>query len=240
MSINPVKVLIVDDESRSRENLKQLIEGFSEGIQVCGEAGSAQSAFKQINTLNPDALFLDINMPDVDGMSFAKILREKGLTLPVVFVTAYDQYAIQAFRASALDYLLKPINLKELARVSNKLVDSFKNKSTHPNSELSFLLENLESRNTPKKVKLPWQGGFKVVNTEEIVSVQSDNCYSEIFLDDKKLTATITIGELEQMLSNFSFFRVHNRFLINLNYVDSFSNTGGEQRRTLPVVHGRK
>lgn len=186
------------------------------------EATTVYEAYEKIAIHELDVIFLDIHMPGGDGISFAHMLRDNENNTPIVFTTAYDRYAVKAFKVNALDYLLKPISLKELIRISEKLMAAHLEK-TSPSSRSSntSIIQH-------EKIKVPWQGGFKLIDTHELISIQSDNYYSDLTLKDKKITVTMTIGELDDALPQLLFFRVHNSYMINLQFIDTYSNNGGD------------
>lgn len=243
-----MRALLVDDETRSRANLKLLLEDYCLDVVICGEAASAKEALKLVDELHPDLLFLDIQMPTMNGIDLAYALEK--LHLPVIFVTAYDQFAIQALRASAVDYLLKPVTIAELQGAVAKAAKLIGKRKRKPEldpirTKLDTLSENLKSRTSIKRVSLPWEGGFKVLDVDDIVYIKADNVYSEVQLSDRNhFVFSFSIGEFEDLLKTESFFRIHNSYLINLALVDSFSvKEGGivqmKDGSNLPVARRR-
>ncbi len=150
-----IKGLIVDDELSGRENLKYLIEYYCIEIEIIGTASSACEAKKFLSYITPDVIFLDVNMPVLDGFDFLESV-DSGKFM-VVFVTAHDDYAIKAIKANAIDYLLKPIDIKELQQTVKRLADNFNNTGTDVKAT------------QPEKVILPVTHGFKVINDNEII-----------------------------------------------------------------------
>jgi two-component system, LytTR family, response regulator len=207
-----LKALIVDDELSGRENLKSLIGSYCPEIKVLGTASSAVEAKKKVSDLLPDVVFLDINMPVLDGFDFIESVDSSKFM--VVFVTAHEEYAIKAIKTKAIDYLLKPINIKELQQAVKRLVDNSNNTSIS-----SVHLE---------KIILPISHGFKVVNADEIIRFEADDCYTHVFsTKEKKLTISKTLGEFEDKVSKKYFFRVHKSHLINLNHINDYSKLDG-------------
>lgn len=213
-----IKGLIVDDELSGRENLKTLIESYCSEIKVIGTASSATEAKNSIHYLSPDVVFLDINMPVLDGFDFLESVDSSKFM--VVFVTAHDEYAIRAIKAKAIDYLLKPIDIKELQQAVKRLAD-------HANRYNSFS-ENMIYSNQTDKIILPVSHGFKVVNADEIIRLEAEDCYTHVFsISDKKITISKTLKEFEDKVSDKLFFRVHKSHLINLNHIKDYTKLDG-------------
>lgn len=210
--LNVIKGLIVDDELSGRENLKNLIESYCTEIKVVGTASSAIKAKDMINRLSPDVVFLDINMPVLDGFDFLESVDSSKFM--IVFVTAHSEYAIKAIKARAIDYLLKPINIKELQQAVNRLVNHSNDKSN--------LLKDVD------KIILPVAHGFKVMNADEIIRLEAEDCYTHIFTTaGKKITISKTLKEFEDRLTGNNFFRVHKSHLINFNHIKDYSKLDG-------------
>ncbi len=238
-----LKCMIIDDELNARDNLRLLLEEYCQGIEIAWEAESAESALKQLSNVKPHLLFLDIEMSGLSGIEFASIIAEK--KIPIVFVTAYDNYAIGALKAGAIDYLLKPFTISDLQTAIQKVKDKY---SKQAENSISFdkwvnLFQNQEAK--PSKLSLPWEGGFRVFEVDQIVHIESDNSYSTIqMLDKRKYVVSKSIGQLEALLKDQSFLRIHNSHLINLNFLSSFSNHNGgsvtmHTEQELPVARRR-
>lgn len=213
-TIKKIPALIIDDELHGRENLKKLIETYCTEVEVIGTAESVVSAWKQVDELNPDVVFLDINMPVLDGFDFLKEFDERNFF--VVFVSAHNEYGIKAVKAGAVDYLLKPIEIKELKETVKKLI-LLHNKKLEKTS-------NIEK----DKLILPATHGFSITNYNEIVRLEADGCYTNIFMKEgKNKVVTRTLKEFEDTLPKDKFFRIHKSHLINLNFIKDYSNIGG-------------
>ena len=210
--------IIIDDELSGRENLKTLIESYCSEIKIIATASSAAEAKQMINYLSPDVVFLDINMPVLDGFDFLESVDSSKFM--VVFVTAHEEYAIRAIKAKAVDYLLKPIDIKELQQTVKRLTGNI-NLVNNP-------CETLISSNQSDKVILPVSHGFKVVNAGEIIRMEAEDCYTHIFsTQEKKITISKTLKEFEDKVSGKYFFRVHKSHLINLNHIKDYSKLDG-------------
>jgi two-component system LytT family response regulator len=207
-----LKGLIVDDELSGRENLKTLIESYCSEIKIIGTASSAVEAKNMIGYLSPDVVFLDVNMPVLDGFDFLDSVDSSKFM--VVFVTAHDDYAIKAIKARAIDYLLKPIDIKELQQAVKRLVNNFN--------------DNVNSSNHCEKIVLPVSHGFKVMSAVEIIRLEAEDCYTHVFTtSEKKITISRTLKEFQDRVSGNYFFRVHKSHLINLGHIKNYSKLDG-------------
>lgn len=207
-----LKALIVDDELSGRENLKSLIESYCPEIKIIGTASSAIEAKKVLDNISVDVIFLDINMPVLDGFDFLDSIDSSRFML--VFVTAHEEYAIRAIKAKAVDYLLKPIDIKELQQSVKKLVNNY----THKNSV----------SNNSQKVIIPESHGFKVLNADEVIRLEADDCYTHVFTSDaKKIIVSKTLKDFEDKIPDKYFFRVHRSHIVNLNHIKDYTKLDG-------------
>jgi len=211
-----IKGIIVDDELSGRENLKTLIENYCTEIEIIGTASSSVEAKQMLEYLTPDVIFLDINMPVLDGFDFLENIDCS--KFKIVFVTAHTEYAIKAIKAKAVDYLLKPINIKELQQSVKRLMNC---SDLQPN-------DNLVSSKQTDKLVLPFSYGFKVMNTDEIIRLEAEDCYTHIVsTNEKKLTVSKTLRDFEDRLPGKYFFRIHKSYLINFNHIKDYSKLDG-------------
>ncbi|MCI4667138.1 MAG: LytTR family DNA-binding domain-containing protein [Bacteroidia bacterium] len=223
-----IKALLVEDEKNSQELISGLINEYCEGVEVAGIAGSVAEALKKIEELQPELLFLDIELPDGDGF---QVLEKTAIKdFEVIFITAYDQYATKAFKFSATDYLLKPVDIDELQEAVKRVLDK---RASTPKEEqqarLEALIANLKHLQQPlKRIVLPTSNGFTVVNPDDIIRCESDRNYTFIFLKDgRKILVSRTIKEYDEMLSDYNFFRIHQSHLINLGYLKNYTRGRG-------------
>ncbi|MEL6674042.1 MAG: LytTR family DNA-binding domain-containing protein [Bacteroidota bacterium] len=227
-----LSAIIVDDERLGRENLAFLLSSYCPSIRVVGIADSAQSARELVRQHQPEVVFLDINMPQEDGFQFLESIPEKQFS--VVFVTAHDSYGVQAVKASAVDYILKPIHTEELKTAVNKLhrihqikLENLESQANYQQS-LDELLQNLLSNQRPKKLTLPHSQGFTLVDMEEIIRLEADDNYTRIFIQNKPfLHMPKTLKYVEGILDEEVFFRTHRSHIINLGFLQSFSKIDG-------------
>jgi two-component system LytT family response regulator len=214
-----ITAIIVDDEPYSCEALATMLERYCPEIKVLDLCYSAASAIKSIHELKPQILFLDVEMPYMNGFEMLEKLSE--INFKLIFTTSYDQYAIKAIRFSALDYLLKPVDKDELQKAVQKAM----NTNEHPlPQQLEVLLHKL---NHPKvvvnKIAIPTMEGLQMVLVENIIRCEADRNYTHLFLKNKgNITASRNLKDLEEMLEDYSFIRVHHSHLINLNEVEKY------------------
>lgn len=206
--------IIVDDELHGRENLKKIIETYCPEIEILGLAESAVQGKILVNNLKPDVIFLDINMPVLDGFDFLEEFDERKFL--VVFVSAFMEYGISAVKAGAADYLLKPISIKELKLTIKKLL------SIHNNSQKAEISTDKD------KIVIPASHGFNVLVVDDIIRLEGDGCYTTVVMKDGKNTVVSrTLKDFEDLLPTECFFRSHKSHLINLRYVKDYSNLSG-------------
>ena len=220
-----LKALIVDDEFRSREFLKSLVEEFCPDIKITGMAATVDEAVSLINSQKPDLVFLDIELQTGTGFDVLQQFAEP--KFHVVFTTAYDHYAIKAIKFSAVDYLLKPIDVEEL----EKAVEKAKNKveSNTSKQTISMLLENLRKpANTDYSITLATSEGLEFVPLQNIIRLEASGPYTYFFLKEgKKIMVSKNLKEYETMLGDYNFFRVHNSHIINMKEVKRMIKTDG-------------
>jgi two-component system, LytTR family, response regulator len=231
--MNEYKAIIIDDEKNIREALSTLLGQYCPEIKVCGVAGSASEGRLLLENNKVDFIFLDISMPKEDGFAFLRSIP--GNNYGVIFATAYQEYALRALKANAVDYLLKPINPFELQEAVKKAIHH--HELRRKNSEirdvydqsLNNLNDQMQSKNSLlTKLTIPEQSGFRLVNVAELMYLQADDNYTILYLSGyQKIMATRTLGEFEKMLESPEFFRIHKSTIINLNYLVAYSNFQG-------------
>ena len=223
-----IKAIIVDDEQQAANRLAELLSKHCKhSVQLVGSFNTIEDAGKAIRSLRPQLVFLDVQIHDKTGFDLLQQLPKKNFD--VIFVTAYEKYAIQAFKFSAIDYLLKPVASDDLKQAIEKL------NKRKPAEELSrkfeTLLENVEQLKQytpPKKIVVPTINGFELLPVIDILRCQSDINYTTIFIKDKqKLVVAKTLKEFEEMLGEYNFFRIHNSHLVNLAYIKSYNKGKG-------------
>jgi two-component system LytT family response regulator len=207
--------LIIDDEEPGRKNLALMLEKYCPEIEILGDAASAVEGKEKLMELNPDILFLDVQMPEIDGFDLLDSLTKKNFA--TIIVTAHAEYGIQAVKAGALDYMLKPIVIKELQQAIKKVAEYYDSKSEQSNDAQK-----------PERLTLSHTGGFTVVEIKDITRLEADNNYTKVFTTDKKMYyVSKPLKVFEDNLKDIIFFRVHRSFIINLNHVKEFLREDG-------------
>lgn len=215
-----IRVLLVDDEKPSRQELRYLLEKRQE-IQIVGEAASGEEALERLKDLKPDVVFLDIEMPDMNGFDVVIEMFDMGIKPIIVFATAYDEYAIKAFEINAVDYILKPFSEERLAKTVDRLVDILRkpqNEGKEPD-RLINLVKILQREKVFEKVPGWKKDRICPLNPEEIVYAFADGKNVVIRTTKGEYTTNHTLQELEDKLAYYGFFRCHKSFLINMNHV---------------------
>lgn len=222
-----IKAVIVDDESDARFLLRNLIEeNFSDQIAVVAEAAHLDDAETAIENQNPDVVFLDIRLREGTGFDLINNLKNKNFE--VVFVTAYNQYAVRAFEFSAFGYLMKPIKLRELKKVVELLQEKMELLKINAEKRLKVLVDNFQDEGKIKKLVIAHMEGFDVVPLSDVVWLQGDgNCTHIHLFDGKRITASRTLGTYEELLLDYGFFRIHQSTIINLSHVKAYHREGG-------------
>ena len=217
------KVVIVEDEKKSREVLKNLLENYCPEINIVGIAESVPKGIEIINSVHPDIVFLDIEMQTSTGFDLLQSLDT--LDFDVIFTTAYEQYALKAIKFSALDYLLKPIDINELKQAIHKLVK--KRTKGENNEQLVQLINNL-APSKPHRIIISTSEDILFIEVNDIVRCEAQGAYTIFHLkDNSKLTASKNLKEYEMLLSEHNFFRIHNSHLVNINEVHKYIKSNG-------------
>ncbi len=239
-----IKTIIVDDEFNAREFLEKLLQrSFPDRFLVLAKCESVDEAVLAIDKFNPELVFLDVQMPSKNGFELFKEIKD--VNFEVIFTTAHSEFAIDAIKCSALDYLLKPINTIDLLETIKKY-DSKLNKASQQD-KLTLLLENIDTGGSEfKKIAFPTESGFELIKTNAILYCEADSNYCSIIcLDGRKITLSKTLKYVEELLPSSIFQRIHKSYLVNLNYVIRFNKTNDllielTNGETLPVSFRQK
>ncbi|NDV63749.1 LytTR family DNA-binding domain-containing protein [Bacteroides sp. 224] len=219
-----IYALIIDDEAGNRENLRRMLEHHCPQVTLLGECASVKEASLSIVKYKPDLIFLDICLPDGTGFTLLENLRE--VSPEVIFVTAFDQYAIQAIRFSALDYLLKPIDFGELIRAVDKAVQTIRLKQQ--NLRIQNLLLNSLRQDKKKKIALSVADKIEFVEVSTVIRCEAESNYTTFYLvSGEKLIVSRTLKEYDELLTPYGFLRVHQSHLINPDEIRSFVKSDG-------------
>ncbi len=223
-----LKVITVDDEPKNLRIIKELLRVYCPEAVHVGEAENIDTAQLLINEQKPDLVLLDIEMPH--GNAFDLLDRIMPVNFEIVFVTAFDAYSLKAFKYSALDYLLKPVNIDELKAVISKAAQRVNQKNI--NQQLQVLLQNIKQpAATLQKVAVPtFKDQLEFIETDSIIYCEANGAYTNIFTDGgQKMVSSKSLKEYEEMLPDSNFFRLHHSYLINLNKVLKYhKGRGGE------------
>ncbi|MCD4679316.1 MAG: LytTR family DNA-binding domain-containing protein [Bacteroidales bacterium] len=215
-----IRSIIIEDELKSRDVLKSLLERYCSYVEVLAEAEGVADGIGKIKKHKPDVIFLDIQMPD--GSGFRLLEKLDKIDFDVIFTTAFDQYAIRAFKYSALDYLLKPISPDDLINAVEKVRKRKLDKQINQNIEV--LLGNINKpEKEPPKIILSTSDKIHVVDVNNIIRCESDNYYTRFFFrEGAPILISKTLKENEELLSDHNFIRPHKSHLININYIKAF------------------
>jgi two-component system LytT family response regulator len=219
-----IKAAIIDDEERSRNVLLSLVKEYCPQVKVVGSAGNAAEGFELISSTRPDIIFLDIEMPGENGFDLLEKFSDP--SFQVIFTTAYDQYAIKAIKFSALEYLLKPINIEEL-RAALEKYENHRHKAEfaiNNSQKIKALSDNLR-QNTSRfsKLAIATMEGYDFIETSDIIWMQASEFYTVFHLTGKKtLVSSQTLKRYEELLEDGTFFRSHHTYLINMDHITKY------------------
>ena len=216
-----IKTILVDDEPRGLSALKKLLELYCPDVKVIGECLDTRTAIEQIQLLEPELVFLDIAMPDKNGFDLLNELSPAHFE--IIFVTAHNEYTIQAFKYSAIDYLLKPVEEDLLIEAVRRAAQRIADKASA--GQVETFLYNLHKLQTPGEMKLciPDMKGFRVVELSDIIYCESESSYTIFHLQNRQtITASKSIMEYEALLQHNGFCRIHKSFLVNLQHIREY------------------
>ncbi|MFT3911265.1 MAG: LytTR family DNA-binding domain-containing protein [Ferruginibacter sp.] len=216
-----ITAIIIDDEKKNRDSLQQLLKENCSDVKVLAEAESTAKALQLIRTLQPQLVFLDIEMPDQNAFDMLRQLDK--IDFKIIFVTAHSHYAIRAIKFSAIDYLLKPIDATDLIHSVEKAISEI-GKNHHTQNKV--LLENMNGGSN-HKLAVPVKDGLVFLLPGDIIRLEAEGTYTHIFVKGEKYTASKNIKEYDDILFEHHFFRSHKSHLINLKYVKRFSREDG-------------
>jgi two-component system LytT family response regulator len=233
-----LKTIIIDDEPDSTRLLQLKLAQHCPQVEVIAVYNSSVKAFNEIESLQPDLLFLDIEMPLINGFELLEKLGQ--INFSVVFITAYNQYALKAFRFNALDYLLKPIETDSLIESVAKAGRQVKPTTT----QLSLVQRQMRGE-IASKIAIPGQNGVSFIELNEIVFVEASSNYSRLVLSDKRVfTVSKTLKDVQDVLEESHFLRVHRQYIINLNHVKQFNRNESilvmDSGAHLPIARNQK
>jgi two-component system LytT family response regulator len=215
-----LKAVIVEDESSSREILRNYLAKYCKNVNVLGEAASVRDGIELIAKTKPDLVFLDVEMPFGNAFDLLDQLPDR--SFETVFVTAYNSYALEALNNHAAYYLMKPINIDELIKAVSYVAEIKEKENTLEDQVLKSKMTKAEG-----KITLPQQDGFQVLNVSDILYCKADDNYTEIYLENKKLLVSKTLKYFEEALADYTFARIHKSYLVNVNEVIKYRKGKG-------------
>lgn len=242
-----IKAVIIDDDAILREGMRMMLKHYAPEISIIGEAESVKTGTEIIENLSPDVVFLDIQMNDGSGFDILEKLNQKlgKISSHIVFITAHEKYAIKAFRFSALDFLLKPVDPDELKNVISKIKNVL-----HQNENfehIKLFLENINKKNEGfKKIALSTSEGIHLFEIKDIIRCESEDNYTRFFIKNHKpVMISKTLKEYEELLTEHGFERIHQSHLININELKSYIKKDGgfvvmSDNSQLPVSQRKK
>lgn len=215
-----LKAIVVDDETKAREALISMLNFYCPSVKVIGQAWNVQSAYALINETRPDAVFLDIHMPDGSGFDLLKLFSN--ISFKYIIVTAYQEHAIRAFKFSAIDFILKPIDPTELELAVEKLSDAIKEEEQ--NLKLRAFINNInDESHQSQRILLKTSESIEVVELSSIIRCESLNNYTMFYFTNRpKLLVSRTLKEFEELLSDSGFIRTHQSHLVNGSYISTY------------------
>jgi two-component system LytT family response regulator len=239
-----LRALVIDDEELARNTLKHLISQHCPEVEIVGEGDDVPEAVKLIRRTQPDLVFLDVEMPGYTGLQLLDFFDTDAVNFQIIFVTAYSEYAIQAFELSAVDYLLKPIQIKRLQDALQKV--TIKQEDQHK-ERMAALKINLSENEEDQKIALPIATGLLFVHIRELLYLKADGSYTEIYLNNgSQLVVSKKLIEFEKLLPpTRKFFRCHRSFLINLRRIKQFVRGDGgylimENDQEIPISREKR
>jgi two-component system LytT family response regulator len=243
MSTTSIKAIIIDDEQAALDTLKIKLDMYCPQVDVVGVCNSAKQGLQSINKYKPKLVFLDIEMPWMNGFEMLNCLGDS-LDFDVVFVTAYDQYAIRAFKVKAQDYLLKPVDKDDLINCVYRITESY---SPFNQEKLTDLLGEMDKPLKVKRILLHTKNAIEIVNQVDINYLEADSNYCSVYtIDGNRIMVTKPLNALENILDKETFIRIHRSFTVNINSIQKIASVDGsfdvvlKDGSSLPVSRRRK
>ncbi|MBU2938841.1 response regulator [Lacinutrix sp. C3R15] len=218
-----IKTLIVDDEQHCIDSLIRLVETHAANLKIIATCTTIEDALKKTKLLQPDLVFLDIEIHNKTGFDYLEDLGNYNFN--VIFTTAFNDYAIKAFKYSAMDYLLKPIDKDDFIAAINRLEKQIT--SLNNAQQIKILLNNLKKEDPKKTIQIPTSNGFEILEIEDIVHCKADTSYTFIYTKTEKILVSKPLKHFEELLVDANFFRIHNSHLINIAHVKKYTKGKG-------------
>jgi two-component system, LytTR family, response regulator len=237
------RTVVIDDEQNAVDFIISVIGEYCADLEVVGKASSVAEGIKTIESLRPDLVLLDVEMPNGTGFDLLSHFPQKDFE--VVFITAFNHYAIKAIKFSAVDYILKPININEFIEAISRVIKKRSDDLSRNNEKFRVLMENLKTP-SPSRLAIPTSEGMEYLNPRDIIRIEADRSYSWFHLvGERKILVSKNLKEFQDLLGDRYFFRPHNSYLINLKFVKKFvKKDGGYIEMTdgsqIPISRNRK
>src|SRR6185369_6561894 len=237
-----IRAIIIDDEQHCIKALASDLQKNCPSVDILQTSASAKEGIMAIKKLNPDLVFLDVEMPWMNGFEMLEVLGE--INFSIIFTSAHDEFAAKAFRISAIDYLLKPVDANDLKEAVQKVEKKMEEGSSL--DHITNLLRNMHQPLTEHRVAFPQREGYEFVDVASIIYCQAEGAYTRVFIVDKKnMLISRTLGDVEELLPPEMFQRIHHSTLINITYISQFLRTDGgyvvlKNGEKLSVSKGKK
>ena len=238
-----IKAILIDDEQHCLESLSMDIEKYCPDIQICKTLSSSKDGLRYIKTIKPDLVFLDIEMPWMNGFEMLEYLQP--LDFEVIFVTAYDSYAIHAFKVNAIDYLMKPIDQIDLVSAVEKVKQKLlKNENNH--EQIQALINQYFNSKKQQKIIFSEKDRQKFINPDTIIYIMAESNYSTVYMENSSpLTLSVTLKSIEDKLENLNFLRIHHSYLVNMDKVKEYVKSDGgylimSDQSIVPISRSKK
>ncbi len=219
-----IRSIVIDDEQHCVRSLLSDLQQHCPSIEVLQTCSSAKEGMMAIKKLNPDLVFLDVEMPWMNGFEMLELLGD--INFSIIFTTAHDEFAAKAFRISAVDYLLKPIDANDLKAAVQKVERKMEEGSSL--NHIANLLRNIRQPSADQKIALPQREGYEFVDVATIIYCQAEGAYTKVFINEKKpMLISRTLGDVEELLPPEIFQRIHHSTLVNISFVSQFLRTDG-------------
>ena len=220
-----LRALIIDDESKARETIAHLLKLTFNDVEMVGEADSVITGIESIQNLKPDLVFLDIQLEDGTGFDILQKLNQ--IDFQIIFITAFNEYAVKAFKYAAMDYLMKPVNPQEFVEAVTRVKEGLEKNDFQTKFE-AYLSHLKDSDAEHKKIILKTAESIHLIKVLDIIRCEADRGYTDFFLrDGKKILVSKGLKDYDDILSEFNFIRTHQSHLINLDYIKSFEKADG-------------
>ncbi len=219
-----IKTIIIDDEQNCIDSLAFDLQKHCRDVEILEACTNPKQGLLAIKKNKPDLVFLDVQMPWMSGFEMLELLDE--INFAIIFTTAFDQFAAKAFRISAIDYLLKPVDVHDLKEAVKKAMEKIQQKSGIEN--IANLLQNIKKPELNQRIAVPGREGYEFIEVDKIIYAQAEGSYTHVFLNDKrKLIISKTLSDIEEMLPTENFQRIHHSTLVNLSHVTHLFKTDG-------------